>query len=208
MDQERLSTFPNPEISFSGEVPIPPNIRPVIIVKGSDYEMGYQYYQQLVQIFGPWVSTHQRIGFPPRGPWLFKEIKHQDFSKVELTLIKKQEKYIKQHAPETLSMFEGMAQGATDSGISLSFIDVLAHFLGYPGPPFNMGGDLKELAACSGFAAWEKLPETASLFVAPMAMIKLTIFHLPSLLFQKRVIISYIHHLMLLPSVDSHVTQV
>ena len=163
MDQERLSTFPNPEISFSGEVPIPPNIRPVIIVKGSDYEMGYQYYQQLVQIFGPWVSTHQRIGFPPRGPWLFKEIKHQDFSKVELTLIKKQEKYIKQHAPETLSMFEGMAQGATDSGISLSFIDVLAHFLGYPGPPFNMGGDLKELAACSGFAAWGKVTRNGKL---------------------------------------------
>ena len=40
------------EISFAGEVPLIPNVRPVIILSGSDYDMGYQYYQQVIQIFG------------------------------------------------------------------------------------------------------------------------------------------------------------
>jgi hypothetical protein len=153
MDKENMSVI-EPEISFSGEVPIPPNVRPIIIVKGSDYEMGYQYYQQIVQIFGQWVATHQRIGNPPRGPWLLKEIKNREFSRDELALIKKQETYIKQYAPETLSMFDGMAQGATDYGISLSYMDILAHFLGYPEPPFKAVTKLEEPEGCSGFAAW------------------------------------------------------
>ncbi len=43
------------EISFAGEVPLIPNVRPVIILSGSDYDMGYQYYQQVIQIFGRWI---------------------------------------------------------------------------------------------------------------------------------------------------------
>lgn len=40
------------EISFAGETPLLPSISPVVILQGSDLEMGYQYAQQLVQIFG------------------------------------------------------------------------------------------------------------------------------------------------------------
>jgi hypothetical protein len=36
------------EINFADGVPIPPNIRPVIILSGSDYEIGYQWFQQRV----------------------------------------------------------------------------------------------------------------------------------------------------------------
>ena len=51
-----LLSFPaGVEIPYAGEVPLPPNVRPVIILSGSDYEMGYQFYQQLIQIFGPWI---------------------------------------------------------------------------------------------------------------------------------------------------------
>lgn len=166
MEKERVPIFPEPEISFSGEVPLPPNVRPVIVVKGSDYEIGYQYYQQLIQIFGPWVATHQRIGYPPDGPWLFKELKHQEFSNDELTLIKKQEAHIKQHAPEMPVMFNGMADGATDAGISLSYLEVLAHFLGYPGPPFGPEREMEDLRACSGFAAWGKSTRDGKLICA------------------------------------------
>lgn len=40
------------EIDFAEGVPIPPNVRPVIILSGSDYEIGNQWFQQYVQIFG------------------------------------------------------------------------------------------------------------------------------------------------------------
>ena len=52
---ESLTYPPGVEIPYAGEVPLPPNVRPVIILSGSDYEMGYQFYQQLIQIFGPWI---------------------------------------------------------------------------------------------------------------------------------------------------------
>ena len=35
--------------------PLPPSIMPVVVLQGSDYDMGYQYYQQLAQVLGPWV---------------------------------------------------------------------------------------------------------------------------------------------------------
>ncbi len=67
-----LLTFPSGiEISFAGEVPMPPNFRPVVILSGSDYEMGYQFYQQLIQIFGPWILERPRVealGILERGP--------------------------------------------------------------------------------------------------------------------------------------------
>lgn len=65
-----MSTFHEPEISFAGEVPLPPNVRPVILMKGSDYDLGYQYYQQLVQIFGRWVASHHRKWSSQPGPKL------------------------------------------------------------------------------------------------------------------------------------------
>ncbi|MFC1534605.1 hypothetical protein ACFL7M_14725 [Thermodesulfobacteriota bacterium] len=40
-----------PEIVFEDGIPLPPSIRPVIILQGSDYDIGYQYYQQIMQIF-------------------------------------------------------------------------------------------------------------------------------------------------------------
>jgi len=85
-----LSTFHEPEISFAGEVPLPPNVRPVILLKGSDYDLGYQYYQQLVQIFGRWVASHHRKGDPQNdlgyiGPWFLKEMRHVNLRRVNLT---------------------------------------------------------------------------------------------------------------------------
>lgn len=40
------------EIDFAGEVPILPRSNPVVILQGTDYEMGYQYAQQVIEIFG------------------------------------------------------------------------------------------------------------------------------------------------------------
>lgn len=48
------------EIKFVDGVPIPPSVRPVIILKGSDYEMGYQWFQQYIQIFSAWILEEIR----------------------------------------------------------------------------------------------------------------------------------------------------
>ena len=42
----------SPEIEFVDGAPMPPNVRPAIICSGSDYEMGYQYFNQLITIHG------------------------------------------------------------------------------------------------------------------------------------------------------------
>ncbi len=43
------------EILFAGDAPLVPEINPVVILQGSDFEMGYQYARQLVEIYGPWI---------------------------------------------------------------------------------------------------------------------------------------------------------
>jgi len=171
MKEERLSTFTEPEISFRGEVPLPPNVRPVIVVKGSDYDMGYQYYQQLVQIFGRWVATHHREGYVTSGikrftgPCFIYEIKHNEFTDDELTILKKWEAQFKQYTPEMIDMYKGMAAGATDAGIPLSYLDVLAHFIGYSSP-FSRNGREIPAAACSGFASWGSTTKDGKLICA------------------------------------------
>ena len=152
-----LSGYPlarTAEISFDGEVPLPPNVRPVIILKGSDYDLGYQYYQQLVQIFGMWVLS---------------SIAHNPFSEKELAALKAYQWYIKQHAPEFIYMLKGMADAANDAGVSLSYIEVLAHFTGtesYTGvPPESKDEQLPE-GNCSGFAAWGDATKDGKLICA------------------------------------------
>ena len=39
------------EIIYADDVPLVPEITPVIILQGSDYEMGFQYAKQLIDIF-------------------------------------------------------------------------------------------------------------------------------------------------------------
>ncbi|MFC2043944.1 hypothetical protein ACFLT8_01895 [Chloroflexota bacterium] len=167
----QLPLLSEPEISFENGVPLPPNVRPVIVVKGSDYEMGYQYYQQLVQIFGRWVAGHQLLRSPRSdlrfiGPWFLKEIKHKDFTDDELTILKKWEAQFIQYTPEMIDMYKGMADGATDAGIPLSYLDVLAHFTGYPSPLLASGHGLLAETACSGFAAWGSTTKDGKLICA------------------------------------------
>ena len=171
MKRKRLSKFPEPEISFAGEVPLPPNVRPVIILQGSDYEMGYQYYQQLVQIFGRWVATHHLLRSPTSelsfiGPWFPKEIRHNEFTDDELAILKKWEAQFKKYTPEMIDMYKGMADGATDAGIPLSYLDMLAHFTGYPSPSPGSGHELPAETACSGFAAWGSTTKDGKLICA------------------------------------------
>ncbi len=129
-----LLTFPaGVEIPFAGEVPMPPNFRPVVILSGSDYEMGYQFYQQLIQIFGPWI---------------LERVAESRFQENESKSKDAYEQALKQHAPEFIGMFKGMARGATDAGVCLSYEEVLAHFVKRKVQRWRAPTD------CSSFAAW------------------------------------------------------
>jgi hypothetical protein len=133
---------PETEISFAGEVPLIPNVRPVIILSGSDYDMGYQYYQQVIQIFGRWILN---------------SVKHDKFTEEELANLKAFQQNIRRYTPEFIDFFKGMAAGATDVGVPLSYQEVLAAFTStesYPGAP--PGSEDEELlpAGCSSWAAW------------------------------------------------------
>jgi len=100
------------EIDFVDGVPIFPWARPVVILKGSDHEMGCQYVRQLAQIFGAWIL----------------ELLDCDFSEGQFKALKGYEWYIKKHAPEMIGFIEGMVVGAKDVGVTLTYEQVLAQF--------------------------------------------------------------------------------
>jgi len=101
-----------PEIDFVDGVPIFPWARPVVILQGSDFDMGFQYAIQLVQIFGAWIL----------------ELLECDFSDRQARALKGYEWYIKKYAPEMIGFFEGMVKGARDQGVTLTYEEVLAQF--------------------------------------------------------------------------------
>lgn len=141
-----------PEISFYGEVPLPPNVRPVLLLKGSNFDMGYQFYQELVHIF---------------GPWYLNGIARNDFTKEEFAALKAYQYYTKKYTPELIDMMKGMAEGATDAGVPMTYKAVLALCTGtnsYPGaPPESKREKLEEDEGCSGWAAWGSTTTDGSL---------------------------------------------
>jgi len=119
-----------PEIPYAGEVPIVPNVRPVLVVAGSDFEMGYQHYQQIVQVF---------------GAFFLERLARDDYSEEHLDALKSYAPHIEEHTPEMAEYLKGMAAGANDAGVPLTVDDVLADI--------TRNRVLPE-SDCSGFAAW------------------------------------------------------
>jgi hypothetical protein len=145
----------NTEISFAGEMPVLPSISPVVILQGSDYEMGYQYAQQLIQIFGPWI-LERKAG--------------RNFTEEERQVIGKWEEQIKIHAPEIISLCEGWAAGATDAGVPMSYLDVIELWTNHNPPMEGYFGEegMPELGMplCSGTAAWGHATKDGELVTA------------------------------------------
>lgn len=109
---------------------LPWDVAPVIILQGSNYDMGYQYYQQIVRMVGKWLlETYKR-----------------EFSSEEIENLHKNEMYIKEYVPQLIDYFKGMSQGANDAGVSLSYEEVLAKFIGTR--------TYEDSSACSAFSAW------------------------------------------------------
>jgi len=116
---------------------------PVILLQGSDYDMGYQYFQQVHGLFGP--SRFQAMQRPG------------GFTDEQIMALKAYQWYVVQYTPEYVDMFKGMAAAATDLGIALSYTEVLANYVGttaYPGSEPEGSGDDTLPPSCSAWAAW------------------------------------------------------
>ncbi|MEM1112927.1 MAG: hypothetical protein AAGI11_13535 [Pseudomonadota bacterium] len=106
-----------PELDYLGtEVlradgfPVVPAICPIVVVRGSSYEMGYQYAQQTLQIFGEFI---------------FSRFAALRFTSTRLEVISKFEAQLRQHTPEILDMCRGWADAVTDSGLPMAYENVL-----------------------------------------------------------------------------------
>ena len=162
-------------ISYVGGAPVPADVKPVVILQGSDFDMGYQFFQQLVQIYGKEVASRQYLPFnfdsaplAHKGEWTVEQLK----------ALKAFQWHIRQDTPEMIDFMKGMAAGGTDAGVPLSYQDVLAHMARqmhiapfvptYPGTE-PAGSEKESLEAnehCSGFAAWGKATKNGKLIAS------------------------------------------
>ncbi len=149
------------EIPVADGVAIPPNVDSVIVISGSDYDMGYQYVQQYVQVFGTEMLKNLQ----------------RTFAEEQVLALKAYQWYLKQFAPEYIEQFKGMAQAATDADVPLSYAEVMANycvaFRGgspavYPGTEPEGSGDetLPPSGGCTGFAAWGGTTRSGELICA------------------------------------------
>lgn len=131
------------EILFAGEVPLVPAITPVVVLQGTDVEMGRQYVRQIAAIFGPWILERCR----------------RSFTEDERAELRRWEAVHAEHTPEILDFARGWAEGAAQAGVPLSEDEVLDLWLGHKPPAdsyLNAERGLPELPplACSSLAAW------------------------------------------------------
>jgi|GEM_PF-1269434 len=124
----RLDTIKThtPELSYEGTeclraggVPIVPSICPTLIIGGSAYEMGYQYAQQVMQIYGDFV---------------FRKFSEIGFTQERLDVMRRFEEHLETHTPDILQICKGWADGATESGLPMSYENVLHLWVGAEAP--------------------------------------------------------------------------
>ena len=137
----------------------PPSIMPVVILSGSDYEMGYQYGQQA----GQYIEVRKD------EKWI-SELKKRSSDEV-LHGLKGVQYYIEKYAPEQIEQMKGIADGATAAGYEVSYADVLLLNALLPNPTsatYPSGTEESELPpkGCSNFTAWGSTTTDGSLICA------------------------------------------
>jgi hypothetical protein len=128
---------------------LPPGIMPVVILKGSDYEMGYQYGQQL----GHYIEMNKNAMWASA----LRSSSRDDVLKA----LKIAQSYTKEYAPEAIEMYKGIADGATAAGYEMSYTDVLLINSGVqrvetPTPTILPGTEDEKIPpeGCSIFSLW------------------------------------------------------
>jgi hypothetical protein len=95
------------------EADYPPGILPVIVLQGSDYEMGIQYGEQAASFL---IKAK-------REKW---SAALENFSREEvIRALKANQHYIKEYTPEWIEFMRGMADGAMSKGYDIHYSDIL-----------------------------------------------------------------------------------
>ena len=136
--------------SMTGESnPLPPSIMPIVILKGSDHEMGYQYGQQAGRFIerqknGVWVASIEELGSREKVVQQLKGMEH----------------YVKKYTPEAIEQMKAMVEGAAAEGCKVSYTDILLINCGakriasHIERPSGSNTDDLSPTECSVFAAW------------------------------------------------------
>jgi hypothetical protein len=141
---------PNPPSSLADDPArdsLPPSILPIVILQGSDYEMGFQYGEQACAYLdrtreAKWASALQR------------------FSREEvLRALKANQSFVVLYTPEWIDFMRGMADGATRSGFPMTYTDVMLMNCTLPDPktsfyPEDADKDALPPKRCSVASAW------------------------------------------------------
>jgi len=140
------SSFPADDPSRDS---LPPSILPVVILRGSDYDMGFQYGEQAAAYIDrtredKWASALQR------------------FRRDEvLEALKANQTFVRRHTPEWIDFMRGMADGATRAGYPMTYSDILLMNVTLPDPktsvaPEGAGAERLPRAekSCSVASAW------------------------------------------------------
>lgn len=147
--QGSLSSFLSP--AFPVDDPardsIPPSILPVVVLKGTDYEMGVQYGGQAAAYIDrtredKWASALSR------------------FSREEIgQALKANQSFIRRLTPEWIDFMRGMADGATRAGFPMTYEDILLMNGTLPNPktsvyPAGAENEILPPKSCSVASAW------------------------------------------------------
>ncbi|WP_157074494.1 hypothetical protein [Janibacter corallicola] len=143
-------------------IPLVPTICPVVVLAGSNREMGRQYARQVIDIYGTWI---------------FERLTERTVDPDTEGILSEWEQQLSKHAPEILDFAEGWAEGAMGRGVPMTREQAIAVWTGYRPPADRhvmFGEDLDstgrigvntysgahvspagEIAdMCSGFCAW------------------------------------------------------
>jgi hypothetical protein len=131
-----------------------PGIMPIVLLSGSDYEMGFQYGQQA----GHLIERHKE------SVWAFQTASRETV----LHDLKAVQYYAKKYTPEAIDQMYGMVDGATEAGYDVSYTDLLlintwvydreTHTF----PPAAEGEVIRD-KGCSVASAWGSATKTGQL---------------------------------------------
>lgn len=141
------STTAGPDLMPAASRPAPPGILPVVILKGSDYEMGYQYgFQAAAYIeenrIEAWASALRQYSR--------EEVLHA---------LRANQHHIRKYTPQWIDMMKGMAHGAAAAGFRVTYTDILLLNCTLPQPststyPAGAEKDTLPPKNCSVCSAW------------------------------------------------------
>ncbi|MET9328041.1 hypothetical protein [Tsukamurella sp. NPDC003166] len=156
-------------LGLSGETPLTPDgaplvpsVCPVVVLEGSNREMGVQYANQILDIYGPWIFAH---------------LTEHVVTDEEREVLAQWTAELERHTPEIVEFAHGWSAGANDRGIPLTPEQAVAVWTGYLPPADHhvlMAEELTEdksygtnvysgavvtangetVDMCSGFCAW------------------------------------------------------